>query len=314
MSFAAEGWAWEQVAPSSAAKAVLVCLAWYADRLGSDAYPSMATLCRRTQQVERTVRKALKELSAAGLIERERRFAPNQRCISTMYRLILRETTPANMQGHNGRATPANPQPFGNPTPANMPEVFGVGEEPQPRSKSSRTPAKEQENLYLEPSKKEEPLLRNGEPALPVAVEATPKWTPSWMEEAPPAASKVPTVTTEGDVRRQLFSEGKLILRRTTGHLASEAGAVIIKLLKVADKDCAVVLACLRDVEREGVPGDGVMGWVINAIRNRKDLRFRDPAVELAHKRGLLTPEARERSRATLTWDHTAFEKEAAHG
>lgn len=132
MSFTAEGWARKQVCGSMAAKAVLLCLAWYADRNGEDAYPSIATICRIVEAVERTVRKALSELEKRDLIERETRTAPNGRCISTMYRLKIRETTTAKMQGSNSGAS------------AKEQEVFVIGEEPRPLQKSRHTPAKEQ--------------------------------------------------------------------------------------------------------------------------------------------------------------------------
>ena len=208
MSFAAEGWAWKQEAPSSSAKLVLVCLGWYADKIGTDAYPSMPTICRRTQLVERTVRKAIKDLLEAGLIGREHRTAPNQRCISNIYRLIIRESTPANMQGQRNA-----------PTPADLPEVFAVGEEPRPPHFRRGSPANVQGNPVLQPSK-EGTGLRPVAPALP-----------------PPIAP---------DVRRDLFTEGVPLMRGLTGKSDGACRAMIGKLLKAGGDDCARLLDALR--------------------------------------------------------------------
>lgn len=99
MSYTAEGWAWEQACPSSAAKSVLVCLAWYANRDGEQSHPAVATICRRTQLADGTVRKALRDLAEAGLIERNFRTASSGRCTTTDYRLNIREPTPPDLQG-----------------------------------------------------------------------------------------------------------------------------------------------------------------------------------------------------------------------
>jgi hypothetical protein len=165
--------------------------------------------------------------------------------------------------------------------------------------------------------RKEEPLLRNGEPALPVAVEPAPKWTPSWWEETPPAASQVPAVTEAEpppDPRKQLFSEGKLILRKAIGTLASDCGGVIVRLIKTAEGDCGVVLATLRTAAEQGLPADGFIAWVTNGIKARlsKEPRFRHAGVKLAYEQGLLRPEHRKKFQSELTPDTSGFMQEAA--
>jgi hypothetical protein len=246
MSYAVSDWAWEQeCAPPTdnkiaacSMKSVLVCLATYANREGEQAHPSVATICRKTQMDERTVRKALAALVATGMLTRHDRQAGNGRRLSTEYRLMLREPTPANMQEapvHDFWSTPANMQ------------------EADPPIFATVTPANMGENPVLEPSKEEEEhSLRSCEPIASVA-----------------------TI----DVRKQLFSEGKDIIRRTTGRLNGVAGGLITKLLKEAGQDCGVVLACLRAAEQEGVPSDGIVPWVLNGIRARcRDPMQRDPS------------------------------------
>jgi hypothetical protein len=100
MSFTAEGWAWEQKCPSSSAKLVLVCLGWFANKEGSSAFPSIATICKRTQLVERAVRKALADLIAARLIFPALRPGDDasKRHLSTEYCLALGEQGAANQQ------------------------------------------------------------------------------------------------------------------------------------------------------------------------------------------------------------------------
>jgi len=101
MSFVAEGWAWEQECPTSAAKLVLVCLAWYANKEGERAFPSIQTICRRTHLNPKTVRKALSALCASGLTERCLRPGDdaNKPHLSAEYRLKIGDTPLPNTEG-----------------------------------------------------------------------------------------------------------------------------------------------------------------------------------------------------------------------
>jgi hypothetical protein len=68
VSGAALGWAKAQRAPSVIAKAVLVCLADYADQ-EHKAWPSVPVIAAEVQVSERTVQRALRLLETDGLIE-----------------------------------------------------------------------------------------------------------------------------------------------------------------------------------------------------------------------------------------------------
>jgi DNA-binding transcriptional ArsR family regulator len=106
MSFTAEEWAWKQrcfsdKCSSCAAKLVLLCLSWYADKEGERAFPSIPTICKRTELAERTVRKALEALTDSGLIESHVRAGDNEqkRHMTTEYRLIIRELPLVDLPG-----------------------------------------------------------------------------------------------------------------------------------------------------------------------------------------------------------------------
>jgi hypothetical protein len=87
MSFNALNWAWDQPCPNSRAKLLLTFFANAASQAGGDCWPSIATICRRTQMAEMTVRKALKDLVRAGLVQIEERTAWNGAQQSNRYRL-----------------------------------------------------------------------------------------------------------------------------------------------------------------------------------------------------------------------------------
>jgi hypothetical protein len=64
---------------------VAVCLAERVDGTTSQAWPSVADLARRSQVDARHVRRALRELEAAGWITADRQKAPNGRDSATVY-------------------------------------------------------------------------------------------------------------------------------------------------------------------------------------------------------------------------------------
>jgi hypothetical protein len=108
MSFSALNWAWDQKCPSGVAKSVLVYLANCASQEGGDCYPSVPTIARKVQHKEDTVRKALKALAAANLLEIEQRRLPNRRQTSNRYRLpVVSIATPPKSGGQvNGAIVP----------------------------------------------------------------------------------------------------------------------------------------------------------------------------------------------------------------
>jgi hypothetical protein len=163
MSFTAEEWAWKQccetpLCSSSAAKLVLVCLAWYAKRGGESAYPTMATICKRTELAERTVRRALLALQQIGLIERQfrngdykdhQRFAPE-------YRLIIRDTPLADLPGGEEQDGLEDPSRFTREGGSKSATGGDVDLPASPSKSATGGVADLVPELYIQPSKKEE--------------------------------------------------------------------------------------------------------------------------------------------------------------
>lgn len=93
MSGAALGWAKAQKAPSMIAKAVLICLADYADAEGV-AWPAIPNLAKEVQVSDRTVQRALRSLEGSKLLTREDRTRKDGGQTSNGYRLALLDATP----------------------------------------------------------------------------------------------------------------------------------------------------------------------------------------------------------------------------
>lgn len=93
MSGAALGWAKAQIAPSMIAKAVLICLADYADAEGV-AWPAVPSLAKEVQVSDRTVQRALRSLEKEGLLTKEDRTRKDGGQTSNGYRLALTVLTP----------------------------------------------------------------------------------------------------------------------------------------------------------------------------------------------------------------------------
>lgn len=102
MSNEAITWAYQQTAPSPGAKFVLVALADMADEAHS-CFPGQAKLAAMTGQGERTVRRQLAELEAAGLVVREHRFGERGHRTSDRYVLQI----PTGQIGHRPNRPPA---------------------------------------------------------------------------------------------------------------------------------------------------------------------------------------------------------------
>lgn len=138
MSFTALNWAWEQTCPSGVAKSVLVYLANCASQEGGECYPSIRTICRCVQHHDAAVRKALKDLVAADMLEITEQSAENGRRRSNLYRLPVTSLapTPAKSRGYPKAPTPAKsqgsglwhfpPEPSDDDAPAYPREFAGV--------------------------------------------------------------------------------------------------------------------------------------------------------------------------------------------
>ena len=99
MSILARDWAYSQ-ALAAPAKPVLVALAEHVSGEGRACWPSVSRLARMTGYAERTVRRALRALEAAGLVRIERR--PGR---PALYSLNL-STTPDRESGDPGQSVP----------------------------------------------------------------------------------------------------------------------------------------------------------------------------------------------------------------
>lgn len=92
------------------------------------------------------------------------------------------------------------------------------------------------------------------------------------------------------DIRTQLFREGSDILREMVGMLRSSAGGQISKFLRVANGDCGVVLDAMRAAKREGIPPEGVIGFVTRGVQARSSGGTADRLREEWGLSSLLTP------------------------
>jgi hypothetical protein len=238
MSFSAQTWARKITVGNGIAKAVLRHLADVADGGGYSHY-GFETLCREVEFTPRAVTKAVAYLIKRGLLEKtvRRSGGDKGRWLAPQWRVLIPGLAPANPQGLD-EVIPCESAPPNSPCESAPPNPV------YPCENDSFTPANSQGNPTRE-SKEEKkvPSLRSGDAALPVAAGT--------------------------DIRTQLYSEGKQIIRRVTGRLNGAAGGIITDLLKAGRQDCAVVLACLRAAESEGVPADGFVGWVTNGVRKR---------------------------------------------
>lgn len=88
MSGAALGWAKAQKAPNMIAKAVLICLADYADDQGT-AWPSVPKLAAEVQVSDRTVQRSLRALEEAGLLTVEKHDRKDGGQTSNRYHLAF---------------------------------------------------------------------------------------------------------------------------------------------------------------------------------------------------------------------------------
>ena len=89
MSHKASAWAVEQRVGDPTAKLLLLTLAESASIDEAECWPSIGTLARRVEASEATVKRKLKDLTAAGLLEVNVRTRPNGSSSSNMYRLIM---------------------------------------------------------------------------------------------------------------------------------------------------------------------------------------------------------------------------------
>jgi len=143
MSGAALGWAKAQTAPSMIAKAVLICLADYADAEGV-AWPAIPNLAKEVQVSDRTVQRALKALAKDGLLTIEQRTRKDGGWTSNGYRLSLAEAAAMAAPGDN--VSPAPRQVVTTlvtlQSPANDPQVNNLpSDEGKKRARSKTKPS-----------------------------------------------------------------------------------------------------------------------------------------------------------------------------
>ena len=88
MSVAASHWAWRMGVGSPGAKLVLMVLADYADESG-ECFPFVSTIAERAEQSVATVHRRLRELEAAGLIERVEQYTRQGARTRNLFRLLM---------------------------------------------------------------------------------------------------------------------------------------------------------------------------------------------------------------------------------
>lgn len=137
MSVKATTWVWEHSQSKGAARLVLLSLADYAGADNGDAWPSIATLVRRTHLTDRGVQKALADLTALGELEVLRNAGPGG---TNRYRLTF--------------------ESIATPEPASPPN------EVHPRTTSRHTPERGSDEPVLEPVTTPQPP-QVGEPSHP---------------------------------------------------------------------------------------------------------------------------------------------------
>ena len=109
MSIQALSWSFKQEALTSSQKFVLVALANFASETLL-AYPSVETICKITRQKDETVRNALKDLLADGLIvDTGKRVGDTQRI--RVFRLVIPELNTPVLGGVKEGNTPPNTPP-----------------------------------------------------------------------------------------------------------------------------------------------------------------------------------------------------------
>lgn len=145
-------WVWDHSEASGIDRLVLLAVADHASDDGTNAYPAMSTLQKKTRVDERTVQRALRRLVDIG--ELAVRFGAGEHG-QNVYRVIMNKiTTPAERHPRQS-ATPGNPPPRQSATGG------GGTESPTPRQSATQT--------VLEPSlepKDSPPASRRGIDAL----------------------------------------------------------------------------------------------------------------------------------------------------
>lgn len=106
MSVQAITWALAQTTGSPGSKAVLICLSNYADGEGR-CFPGQRRLAENTEMGERTVRRHLADLEAAGLIGRTHRYRDDGSRTSDEYQLAFNRTASEATTGQIGRKAEA---------------------------------------------------------------------------------------------------------------------------------------------------------------------------------------------------------------
>lgn len=176
MSVRVMAWVWEHSRAEPTDRLVLLAIADAANDHGAEAYPSMATLTKKTRLAERSVQRAIKRLSDLGELVVKPNAGPRG---TNRYRITM---TPG----------AESPPPQSHPRPKDTPSGGrGATESPDPRHSDTGTPVTvtpEPSSTHPEPS--EEPS--SSEPASRPDVEAICLHLADWIERN---GSKRPTIT-----------------------------------------------------------------------------------------------------------------------
>lgn len=117
MSVRVMAWVWSSSESTSSARFVLLAIADAANDAGAEAYPSMATLVKKTRLSERTVQAAIRTLEALGELVVYRNAGPKG---CNRYRIVMRQTPAESAPpqiSHPAESAGADLAPPQNPSP-----------------------------------------------------------------------------------------------------------------------------------------------------------------------------------------------------
>jgi hypothetical protein len=118
---------------ASSEKFTLIAMANFASDDGSNCYPSVATLCRKTSQSRRTVQRNLRTLEESGLVKRTGKSGGSRKNTSR-YRLLI----------------PSKPEPAANPAKPAPPKPLSEKEIPTLALPEKQKAVREVWDYYLE--------------------------------------------------------------------------------------------------------------------------------------------------------------------
>lgn len=131
MSFSALKWAWDYEAITPSQKLALLALANFSSE-GGKSYPSVETICLKTCQEERSVRRALDDLVTAGIIEETKQRAGVTKQLKVYQLPESACERPPKTGVFNSERLPKDPPKRGSSLPSPLPVPTPPPERPVP--------------------------------------------------------------------------------------------------------------------------------------------------------------------------------------